>query len=428
MDTGQREGDAVVVPAVDAASSISSLRSLGRRGVLTIAVSEDEAAPGFSSRYCAETAVVPSPADDLLGYKDALLSFARRADVRTILPVREEDVYVLSTYRPEFEEHVAPLWPPFGTLRDVHDRVRLMRVAEEAGVPAPETWTIAEGVDWDGELVVKGRYALLVDGYLDSLPPGECRDPGSTTYLPPGEEPDVAAIRAERGHDPIVQEYVPGDEYAFWALYDRGESVATCQRRRIRGFKYAGNASVFRETVAIPDLEASGRAILDHLDWHGLACVQVTRDERNDEFTLVESNPRMWLSVPAAVLAGADFPFFYWLLAGGEAERIDPDYETGVATQLLRGEASYPHSVLRDDFAYVERPSFGRAAWDVVTSLVASPIFDYLDLDDVRPFVRDLRNELAKEGGRVSDLDVSDAWRTISRKPDRPNDSRGRVR
>lgn len=410
MTDGQREGDAVVIPAVTAASSISCVRSLGRRGIHTIAASEDERSPVFSSKYCDEPVVVPSPADDVVGYKDALLSLARRTDVRAITPVREEDVYVLSRYRPEFESHVAPLWPRFETLRAVHDRVRLMEVAAEAGVSAPGTWLLGDVDDWDDELVVKGRYAILVEEYLDypdgsapsdSSSSGGCRDPGPTTYLSPGEAPDVPAIVSGMGHEPIVQEYVPGDEYAFWALYDRGEPVATCQRRRIRGYKYAGNASIFRETVAEPDLEAAGRALLDRLDWHGLAAAQFIRDDRTGEFRLMEVNPRFWLSVPAAVLAGADFPYFYWLLATGQGDRIDPDYEVGVATHLLSGEASYLHSVLRDDFSYVERPRFVDAASAVLSSLVAEPHFDYLCRDDPWPFVRVLLNAVAASGGRL---------------------------
>lgn len=389
----------VVVPAVSAASSAASLRSLGRRGIPTVAVSEDPNAPSFSSRFCDERVVVPSPAEELVAYKDALLSLARRDDVRTILPMREADVYVLSRYSSAFDGHVTPVWPTLDDLTTVHDRLQLLQAAQEAGVSIPETQLLDEVDDWDRRLVVKARYSLLADAYVESVPPTRAVDPGPTRYLQPGTEPDVRAIREAMGHVPIVQEYVPGTEYAFWALYDHGTPVATCQRNRIRGYQYAGNASIFRETVAEPRLEAAGRALLDHLDWHGLASVQFIEDEDTNEFTLMEINPRMWLSLPAAILAGVDFPYHVWRLANGDRPAVDPDYEVGVATHLLRGEVSYLNSVLRKDFAYVERPAFRRALLDVLVSLCTQPRFDFLDFRDPGPFVRDALNTAVRALG-----------------------------
>lgn len=395
MTYRQWTDESIVVPAVGAASSISCLRSLGRRGIHTIAVSERGSAPGFRSRYCDEAIVVPSPAEDLIGYRDALLSLARRDDVRAIAPIREADVYVLSAYYEEFAEHIAPVWPSFETLRDAHDRIRLVEAATEAGVSVPETRLLSETEDWDRELIVKGRYAAHADGYVESLSPADFVDSGPTRYLEPGIEPDRDAIRAEMGHDPIVQEYVPGAEFAFWALYDHGEAVATCQRNRIRGFKYSGSASIYRESVRIPELEAAGRALLDALDWHGLAAVQFMRDANTGEFRLMEINPRFWLSLPCAVQAGADFPYYYWRLAGGESIRIDAAYEVGVGTHLLRGEATHLHSILREDYAFVPRPSFSATFREVVRSIYEQPNFDLLSLDDPGPFVRDALNTAA---------------------------------
>ena len=82
-------------------------------------------------------------------------------------------------------------------------------------------------------------------------------------------------------------------------------------------------------------------------------------------------------------------------MAGGESVERNPSYETGKGTHLLRGEAAYLHSILFEDFSFVEKPPFGPELWNVVRSLVTDPRFDYLSLDDPKPFVRDLRNRTA---------------------------------
>ena len=386
-----RDTDAVVVVGIDSASAVTCVRSLGRHGIHTIVASEQESVPVFRSRYCDEAVLVPAPADSLTDYADALLELAQRPDTRAIVPLREEDVYVLAKHRSAFEEHVAALWPPLETVRTVHDRVRLVEVAAKAGIRVPETHLLDDVDDWDRKQLVKGRYSVLTDGYVDSLPPGTSRAMGSAQYLEPGIEPDREEVCRRVGHVPIVQEYIPGAEHSLWALYDHGEPVATCQMHQHRAWQYPGGTSICRETVRIPELEEAGRAMLDALDWHGFASVQFMRHEETGEFTLMEVNPRVWASIPCAVRAGADFPYYYWRLAV-DGVHLDAGYDVGVATHRLRGELVHLYSVLREEYPYVEKPRFSAVFRDVVSSLFRQPHFDYLTLDDPRPFVQDVRH------------------------------------
>ncbi|UPV76661.1 carboxylate--amine ligase (plasmid) [Halorussus limi] len=397
-------GDGVVVPAITHPSSLACARSLGRRGFKTILVSEDESAEAFRSRYCDESVVVPSPSRDATAYKEALLGLARRSDVRTVLPVREKDVYLLSKYRDEFADHVGTPWPEFETLRTVQDRIRLYDAARKVGVPSPETHLLTECSDWSRPWIMKGRYSVLpTDSGAHGA--GESRGlarPPTTRYLPAGERPDADRAVADMHHVPIVQEYLRStDEYGFFALYDEGEAVATFQHRQIRGVHYSGGASAFRRSVEIPELERLGTRLLDHLDWHGVAMVEFLRDPDTGDFELMEINPRFWSSLPFTVQAGADFPYYAWLLANGDRDRIECDYEVGTAGHLLSGEASHLLSILADDTALVERPSFARTAADVLTSLVRHPRFDYLDPTDPLPFARYASNRIAGLSDRL---------------------------
>ncbi|XVH33529.1 ATP-grasp domain-containing protein (plasmid) [Haloferacaceae archaeon DSL9] len=395
MSTTRSDGGSVVIPAVHAPHAVTCLRSLGRRGIHTIAAYERRT-PAFSSRYCDEIAITPSPTENLAGYRDALLSLVRRPDVRAIVPMREADVYVLAKYRAEFEAEVTPLWPSFDAVRTAHDRVRLVEAAERAGVPAPETRPLDDVDEWDGRQIVKPRFACLTADYLESYPSQRCVEPSSVHYLDRGVEPDSEAICEAMGHVPIVQEYVPGEEYALWALYDEGTPVATCHKHQVRGFSYAGGTSVYRETIREPALEAVGRALLEELDWHGFASVQMKRDPNTGEFKLMEINPRVWVSVACPVRAGIDFPYHYWQLANGERIDESPDYRLGTATHRIGGEVLYLRSVVGSDDSFVEPPRLRSALWDVASSLYEQPSYDYLSLDDPRPFGRDILNWLQR--------------------------------
>ena len=119
--------------------------------------STDEATPEFSSRYCDERRLVPSPNEDFRAYRDALLEISSREDVSTVIPCREEDAYLLSKYRAEFEEHVSLVVPSLETLTTVHDRVQLFEAADEVGVPIPETRRLDDVSEWDDPRLIKSR-------------------------------------------------------------------------------------------------------------------------------------------------------------------------------------------------------------------------------------------------------------------------------
>ncbi|RLM57648.1 carboxylate--amine ligase [Halobellus sp. Atlit-31R] len=374
------------------------VRSLGRRGIDTVCASADETVPEFASKYCAERVTVPAPTDDFPAYRDALLDLAGREDVATVIPCREEDAYLLSKYRSEFEAHVSLVVPTLDALEVVHDRRRLFDAAAEAGVPIPETQLLSEVDAWDSPRLIKSRYNLVTDAYLDSHPSAEPTEVNRIDHVAPGDPPDAEEVRAAMGHDPIVQEFVPNDgKYMFAALYNHGDPLSTFQHEQIRGNSYIGGGGVYRRSTDIEALERVARKLLGRLEWHGLACIEYIRDARTGEFKLLEINPRMWQSLPSTVYAGADFPYHYWLTASGHAERIDPDYELGVGTHMLYGEAKYLLSLLRDDSPNVEKPAIYSELGSVVASCLTEPHFDFFSLDDPRPFLQGFRKFVSSE-------------------------------
>ncbi len=390
----------VVVPAIAAGSSLACIRSLGRNGISVIAASESPDSPAFASKYVDERVSLPAPTDDLAGYRDGLLSLAERPDVETIIPLREPESYVLSKYRDQFAEHIATPWPDFETMEAARDRNQLFEKAQEVGTPIPKTKLLTEWDDWRDETVVKSRYTVLVRDNQTQYPgvrfvsgkSDEADELDDSGNLDEPDGPDKDRLIADMGHVPIVQECIPdGTEYGFFALFDHGDPVVTFQHQRIRSYTYSGGASVFRRAVSLPRLHEQGVRLLSALDWHGPAMVEFRHDPRDDQFKLLEVNPRFWGSLQLAVHAGVDFPYRYYQLANG-VRKSEYGYTVKTGSHILRGELVYLVSLLRDDFEHVERPSFPIASARVLVSLATDPNFDFLSLDDPGPFRRDLTN------------------------------------
>ena len=387
---------AALIPTGHEAHGYTCVRSLSQQGIETIIASEKPKVLAGTSRYCTESVSVSDPRADLLAYRDDLLEIARRPAVRTVIPIRPAGAYLLSRYRDQFEAVTNLVTPPFEQFCDVVDRVRLLDAAEDAGVPVPATATLGDVDEWSDEQIVKSRYNVLADQILPGKDPSDISVEKSLIHLPAGESADSAALSETMAHEPIVQESNPSTaEYMVSAVYDHGEPLALFQHRQIRGDTYAGGGGVYRESAAIPELEAVARALLDELDWHGLACIEYMCHEETGEFVLTELNPRMWQSLPSTVRAGADFPLYYWRAATGRQDRIDCDYELGVGTHSLHGELKHLLSLFRTDSPLVATPPATRRAREILASCLREPNFDYLSLDDPRPFVQGIRNKLS---------------------------------
>ena len=387
--TGRRP-DAVAVPLISSGSSVACLRSLGNAGVRTIGLAETASAASAHSKHCHEVRRVPSSWSDLDGFTDELFDVAERSDVRTVVPLRESHIYLLAKHRDRLAREISTPWPSFETFQTVQDWLELAEVATAVDVTVPETAPADEWTHWDEQTVVKSRHSIHVDedDVYDS----------DVQFFDSGGEPDVEEVVADFGHVPIAQEYVTGSrECGFFALFDSGEPVATFQHRRVRSHSYAGGPSVYRTAIDDPSLEAAGLRLLEALDWHGPAMVEFKYDPVDGEFYLMEINPRFWGSLALPVAAGVDFPKLYYELATGGVDEPAFDYETGVGCHLLIGELSYLYSILTDDYAFIEKPALLPELVAISRSVVTEPQFDYLALDDPRPF-------LCKLGALACDL------------------------
>ena len=395
LSDSHRTRQRALIPTGHDATSYVCVRSLARQGVGSIVASEKAGVPAAASRYCDEFVSLPPPREGLVAYRDALLELAAREDVRTVIPVRPEDCYVLSRYEDAFADHVSLVVPSMPQVTTVQDRLQLAAVAESAGVPVPETRLLADVDDWDDDLLIKSRYNVLTDAFIDGLTSDDIDVVKEIHHVVHDDPPEPDAVRRSMGHDPIVQEYIHSDdEFMFTGLYDHGEPLATFQHRQIRGNSYTGGGGVYRRSTDDPELERVGRALLAELDWHGLACIEYMRDADTGEYVLTEINPRMWQSLPSTVWAGADYPYYYWLAATGRADEIDCEYDVGVGTHMLRGELGYLVSVLTEESPYVERPSVPGTVWEIAASIAREPRFDYLALDDPGPFLAGVRTVL----------------------------------
>lgn len=225
-----------------------------------------------------------------------------------------------------------------------------------------------EAVEWAEKL----GYPLILKFGRESLPKGvrQVRSQGDLV----SSLKSLCEARPEcRTVFPMLQKFVEGYGCGFFALYEHGTCKRVFMHRRIRENPPDGGGSCCAESFYDPELKRAGMALLDAMNWHGVAMVEFRYDTREREYKLLEVNPKFWGSLDLALAAGADFPNDLCQMARGESLCYREDY---------RHPLRY-HWPLSGEIQHLwRRPTaFGAIAADLLDPRVKSNIWP----SDIRP-------------------------------------------
>lgn len=196
--------------------------------------------------------------------------------------------------------------PNIQTWTKLHDKNTSRQLAEEIGMPVPQT------------LVV------LANKAIDSLPGLQfpvvvkaAREGGSRFVRYANTLSEVHQLTVEfrqklgTDQDIIIQEYIQGIGCAYFALVDKGNILMEFGHMRVRENPPSGGASTSCARYHHEKLFGYGRKLLQHTQYHGLVMVECKYNPAKDDFWLIEVNPKLWGSLLLSVVAGANFPLAY---------------------------------------------------------------------------------------------------------------------
>jgi predicted ATP-grasp superfamily ATP-dependent carboligase len=325
-------------------------RSLGRKGVPVDIVDEHPRGIAAVSRYCRAFSRVPSPSRTGEAFVGAVRREVERGKHRVVIPTDDVTLALISRARSQFDGLAVLPFPDADTIQTAHDKGALMSLAEEKGVPVPNSVVVRNPGDLGLAVRQIGFPAVVKARVSRFLVGGEWRSATGTYYANTEAELEAACRAAgEIVPHPLVQEYVPGDGRGIFVLMNHGRLRAAFAHRRIREKPPSGGVSVLSESVALdPQLLEHAERILEALKWHGVAMVEFRRDARDGVARLLEINGRFWGSLQLAIDAGVDFPYLLYRLAvEGDVEPV-LTYDVGVRLRWWLGDLDWLLLRLRD--------------------------------------------------------------------------------
>jgi len=349
--------------------ALAAVRSLGQRSI-SVDVGSSSLQPLLCafSKYVNTSYMYPNAVQAPEDFVKFLIRLCSRKKYSVLMPIGYETTLLLSKNRARFETITKIPVADFEKLIIAGYKDKTMHLAIKLGIPTPRTLKLNERKLGETREL---EYPLVVKGITGS---------GLLYYVNNKKELKEKAliIKRIRGDMPIVQEYVKGEGYGFFSLYNNGKPKAIFMHKRLREYPFTGGPSTFAESVYDSKLKEYGLKILSALNWHGVAMVEFRKDVKDKNFKLMEINPKFWGSLDLAIASGVDFPYLLYKMSIEGDITSRNYYKTG-----LRFMWPFPDDFLRSLSNPIDYKNFLR---DLMDKRVKKNIL----FDDLKPLAPQL--------------------------------------
>ena len=328
-------------------SALAITRGLGRAGIPVIVGADTAGSLAGASRYCVARWQYPSPLQQPAKFIASLVEAVRRFDVTGIIPPTDSSMQAVAAQRDQFRPSVTAMIPSLESYEMVSDKYRVMKLAQELGVPFPDTVFVPDGniasvcdqVRAYPVVVKPGRSLVRIDEKWIKT---------NVHFVSNAEElTDLYRRTPYLRYPSLIQQRIEGEGQGVFGIFNHGKPCALFAHRRIREKPPAGGVSVFRESIELPKPMADyAIRLLERVHWHGVAMVEFKVDRQSHVPMLMEINGRFWGSLQLAIDAGLNFPYLlYQAMNGLPVAVVNNAYRIGTKSRWLLGDLD--HLLLR---------------------------------------------------------------------------------
>lgn len=323
----------VLVTDAPSNASLAVVRSLGRRGVpVGVCTFDGEFNLAGFSRWASEACRLPSPSRDPAGFIDGLARLLETGKYPILFPTTDRTIQLIGQARDRLPSWIHVPIASDDALGTVLDKERTAVLAERVGVPIPRTWcpagpaetaALAPGLPYP--VIVKPRQTNFLAAH-GPLVKADYKVVDSAERLLPAWRAVHDAVPR-----PVIQAMVRGRGVGINTLWNEGRPLVWFCHKRVREIDLRGGRST--AAVSAPcdaRLVESAERMLAALRWHGVAMAEFKWDETSNRFWLLEINGRFWGSLPLALAAGVDFPYYLYQLTVGQTPEPVASYAEGV--------------------------------------------------------------------------------------------------
>jgi len=327
----------------DHKNALAIVRHLGKtKNYLIDVVSYQKVSITFYSKYTCRKIVIANPQKDKEKYMEELLKILETNNYLVLIPVSFISFRLCAAHKEKIRQFTCISIAGIDKIEIASSKTATYELARKVGVPCPETMIIRDMKDIENMQV---EYPCVIKA------PFEMGN-NVVSYANSKQEFILKYKQICKTHHfteilPIVQEYIKGEGFGFFAYYQKGECKNWFVHRRLREYPVSGGASTVAESFCDEKIVEYGKRLLDDLQWDGVAMVEFKQDKASGMYYLMEINAKFWGSLDLALVAGINFPQMM----------IDEATGNEIETIPFKGKIRFQWILNGDLFHTLEKPS-----------------------------------------------------------------------
>lgn len=273
------------------------IRSIGQElphvKIHTLSYRGEEQAISDLSRFVHQRHILDcKEGEELLG---ELLRIIGETKADLLLPIDEPDVRKTAAFEKQLSSrvHLPPLPTPelFDTL--VHKN-RLVDLLAEQDLPAPQTYDLSEV-----------SYREIDHAFFPCLLKPTRGSAGTGIKKIETRYQLETLLDLRENHHYILQEIIPGQKIICNLLAREGNICAFNLQEGLESRDYSFSTSI--KFINNDDVQELIQSFVSHIQYSGLANIDLLLDERDGKPKIIDFNPRFWSSLSGSKSAGIDF-------------------------------------------------------------------------------------------------------------------------
>ncbi|MDP2902547.1 MAG: ATP-grasp domain-containing protein [Methylovulum sp.] len=384
----QPENDSILVLDGEEFSTLSIVRSLGRKGLtITVAATDDKAICRYS-KYTQHFFTYPDPLTATEGFTQTIIKKLTEQNYTLLIPVTELTTLPLAKIRQQIEQRTLLALADNQALDIVTNKAKTFALAEKHGIPIPKSYHIDDLQALENCITEINYPVVIKPSRSIADQKNDIRAKLKVDYAFNAEELQQKTHNLLKYTEIILQEYFAGTGTGIELIADRGTIIHAFQHQRLHELPLTGGGSCLRQSVAVhPQLLNYAQALIKALNWHGVAMVEFKHNAENNQSCLMEINGRFWGSLPLAVAAGSDFPWFLYQMLIHQQYPQQFNSEPGHISRKIKEDLYWYIQVIfrRDNSPLIKWPTTTQLIKDFCSIFNYRHHFDAFYYKDLKP-------------------------------------------
>ncbi len=316
----EQNKDIVIVYGVDTQIGLSLVRELGKKNCEIVAVGKSNDSLGLRSKYVTYPYVLSAKNDQ--DKVEFLLAIEKQTSARYLLCVSEDDILFFNRVKEQIKP-IKALVPNQESIEKVLSKDFTAQAAQKVGIETPKT-TLLNHESELAAIVDKLKYPVIlkwsnphdVMKFANEL---SIKIEKLVYCYNKDELKQKIHSYAPLKQFPMLQEYCPGVGFGQFFFMHEGQALLRFQHQRVHEWPPEGGFSSLCRAIPVHKHEALQQqsiALLQSINWQGVAMVEYRYDETTGNAILMEINGRFWGSLPLAYHANVPFAWYTYKILG----------------------------------------------------------------------------------------------------------------